>query len=317
MIMTKNVSQSNGYQTVKINAGKVDNSGVELGLTFMPIRTNNWDMALGINYSYNRNKLIDANETLNTNEDKLAGNALVIGEALGTIYSYDFVGLNHETGYPVFRDIHGNTTYINDDGEETPNYTLWSDEAKLVKSGVVTAPSQGGINLSLGYKGLRLSGSFTYQFGGVNRLPDIYGSSQNAAFDPMSNVSKEYADRWRQPGDEEHTDIPVLYNSRVFQSIAMRYYETGKTEVNGTTMYDQSTARVEKTDYLKLRTLTLNYVLPTSFVSKWGMSQCTLGLQATNLLTWASDKWEGSDPEAAFATTPLSRSYTLNLNITF
>ncbi len=31
MIMTKNVSQANGVQTVKINAGKVDNSGVEVG----------------------------------------------------------------------------------------------------------------------------------------------------------------------------------------------------------------------------------------------------------------------------------------------
>ena len=317
MIMTKNVSQSNGFQTVKINAGKVDNSGVEVGLTLQPLRTSDWDMTLGINYSYNRNKLIDANETLNTNEDKLNGNALVIGEALGTIYSYDFVELNHDTGYPVFRDINGNTTYVNDDGEETPNYSLWSDEANLVKSGVRTAPSQGGINLSLGYKGLRLSGSFTYQFGGINRLPGIYGSNQRAAYDPMSNVSKEYVNRWRKPGDEEHTNIPVLYNKRVYESIAMRYYETGKTEVYGTTMYDQSSARVAKTDFLKLRTLTLNYVLPTKIISKWGMTQCTVGLQTVNLFTWASDKWEGADPEGAFATTPLSRSYTLNLNITF
>ena len=38
----------------------------------------------------------------------------------------------------------------------------------------MTAPSQGGINISVGWKGLRLSGTFTYQFGGVNRLSNIY-----------------------------------------------------------------------------------------------------------------------------------------------
>ena len=209
MIMNKNVSQSNGIQTVKINAGKVDNSGVEIGVNIIPFRMKDWDFAVGINYSYNRNKLIDANESLVTNDEKLAGNALVVGQALGTLYSYDFVELNHNTGYPVFRDMNGNTTFTNSQGVEYPNYSLYADEANLVKSGVMTAPNQGGFNISLGYKGLRLSGSFTYQFGGVNRLSDIYGSNWNHAFDPMSNVSKEYAKRWRQSGDEANTNIPV------------------------------------------------------------------------------------------------------------
>lgn len=317
MIMTKNVSQSNGIQTVKINAGKVDNSGVEIGTTFIPLRTNDWDIAIGINYSYNRNKLIDANEHLLTNDDKLAGNALVVGEALGTLYSYDFVGLNPDTGYPVFRDMNGKTSFINDNGEENPNYSLWSDEVNLVKSGVVTAPSQGGVNLSVGWKGLRLSGTFTYQFGGVNRLADIYGKNKNYVFDPMSNVSKEYTQRWRKPGDEAHTDIPVLYNSRVYNKLTNRYYISGKSEVAGTTMYDRSSVRIAKTDFLKMRSLTLNYLLPQKLTSAWRLTDCALGLQVTNLFTWADKRWEGSDPEAAFATTPLTRTYTLNLNITF
>ena len=241
----------------------------------------------------------------------------MVGEALGTLYSYDFAGLNHETGYPVFRDMYGNTTFTNIDGEENQNYSLWSDEVNLVKSGVMTAPNQGGINLSVGWKGLRLSGSFTYQFGGVNRLSDIYGSNRNYVFNPMSNVSKEYAKRWRESGDEAKTDVPVLYNSRVYNKLKNRYILTGKTEVNGTTMYDKSTVRVAKTDFLKMRSLSLNYLVPRKFVSKWRITDCTIGLQATNLFTWADKRWEGSDPEAAFATTPLTRAYTLNLNITF
>ena len=317
MIMNKNVSQSNGIQTVKINAGKVDNSGVEIGVNIIPFRMKDWDFAVGINYSYNRNKLIDANESLVTNDEKLAGNALVVGQALGTLYSYDFVELNHNTGYPVFRDMNGNTTFTNSQGVEYPNYSLYADEANLVKSGVMTAPNQGGFNISLGYKGLRLSGSFTYQFGGVNRLSDIYGSNWNHAFDPMSNVSKEYAKRWRQSGDEANTNIPVLYNSREHLKLYNRDLILGKTEVYGTKLYDKSTARVAKTDFLKMRSLTLNYVIPKKMISRFHLSQFMIGLQATNLFTWSDKRWEGSDPEAAFATTPLTRAYSLNLNITF
>ena len=90
-----------------------------------------------------------------------------------------------------------------------------------------------------------------------------------------------------------------------------------KDEVAGTTMYDKSSVRVAKTDFLKMRSLSLNYLIPRKFVSKWHITDCAIGLQATNLFTWADKRWEGSDPEAAFATTPLTRTYTLNLNITF
>lgn len=65
----------------------------------------------------------------------------------------------------------------------------------------------------------------------------------------MSNVSKEYTKRWRKSGDEAKTDIPVLYNSRVFNKLSLRTYMTGKTETKGTTMYDKSNVRVAKTDF--------------------------------------------------------------------
>jgi outer membrane receptor protein involved in Fe transport len=316
MIMTKNVSQTNGYQSLKINAGKVNNKGIEIGANFIPFKTRDWDITVGVNYSYNKNKLIDANESLNTTDEKLSGNALVVGEALGTLYSYDFVGLNHESGYPVFRAKDGTTTFTNSAGNEYPNYVMYQDDVNLVKSGVLVAPNQGGINLSVGYKGLRLSGSFTYQFGGVGRLASLYEYS-SSTFDPMSNVSKDYAKRWRQPGDEEHTNIPVLFNRRVFSSLFNKDYISGQTYLYPTSLYDSSTARVAKTDFLKLRSLTLNYVVPKKFLSRFNLTQLMIGLQATNLFTWADSRWEGSDPEAAYATTPLSRAYSLNVNLTF
>ena len=55
---------------------------------------------------------------------------------------------------------------------------------------------------------------FTYNLGGVKRLPSVY-ADKNSALNPVANVSTNWKKRWRKPGDEKHTDIPVLYNDRV------------------------------------------------------------------------------------------------------
>ncbi|MEI3420687.1 MAG: hypothetical protein V8R91_06245 [Butyricimonas faecihominis] len=68
-------------------------------------------------------------------------------------------------------------------------------------------------------------------------------------------------------GDEDKTDMPVLYNSRVYNKLTHDTYVSGKDEVAGTTMYDKSSVRVAKTDFLKMRSLSLNYLIPSHRLS--------------------------------------------------
>ena len=111
MIVNKTISAVNGYTIRKINGGNVNNSGVELAVKFTPLQTKDMRLVIGFVHSYNKNELIKANdETNNTRENMLSGSALIEGEALGTIYSYPFAGLDHETGLPVFYDKKGNTS---------------------------------------------------------------------------------------------------------------------------------------------------------------------------------------------------------------
>ena len=171
MIVNKTISAVNGYTIRKINGGNVNNSGVELAVKFTPLQTKDMRLVIGFVHSYNKNELIKANdETNNTRENMLSGSALIEGEALGTIYSYPFAGLDHETGLPVFYDKKGNTsaTWLS---KTYKNYTLYEDEIELVKSGVVSPPHTGGINLEYRWKEWILRGSFTYSLGAVNRLP--------------------------------------------------------------------------------------------------------------------------------------------------
>ena len=115
--LTKKISEINGITQYVVNAGTLDNQGVELSFSFTPIEQANiggnkrgfvWriDPQIGevINKVVNRainNKTNVLRDELTYN-DFLNGNLDVAGKPVGTFYSYKFKGLDHETGAPTF-----------------------------------------------------------------------------------------------------------------------------------------------------------------------------------------------------------------------
>ena len=317
MIVNKTISAVNGYTIRKINGGNVNNSGVELAVKFTPLQTKDMRLVIGFVHSYNKNELIKANdETNNTRENMLSGSALIEGEALGTIYSYPFAGLDHETGLPVFYDKKGNTsaTWLS---KTYKNYTLYEDEIELVKSGVVSPPHTGGINLEYRWKEWILRGSFTYSLGAVNRLPCIYGY-YDSVFDPEKNVTREILNRWREPGDELHTNIPALYDDNTYTNLGIRPMRANVDHIYGTSMYDYSTARVCSTNNLRLRSLSLSYIFNKKVLKKMHLSNFQISAQANNLFIIADKRWHGFDPEqGSSANSSIPRTYSLSVTIGF
>lgn len=317
MIVNKTISAVNGYTIRKINGGNVNNSGVELAVKFTPLQTKDMRLVIGFVHSYNKNELIKANdETNNTRENMLSGSALIEGKALGTIYSYPFAGLDHDTGLPVFYDKSGNTSAKW--GNKTyKNYTLYEDEIQLVESGVVSPPHTGGINLEYRWKEWILRGSFTYSLGAVNRLPFIYGD-YDAVFDPEKNVTREILNRWREPGDELHTNIPALYDDNTYANLGVRQPRSNVDHIYGTSMYDYSTARVCSTNNLRLRSLSLSYIFNKKMLKKMHLSNFQISAQANNLFIIADKRWHGFDPEqGSAANSSIPRTYSLSVTLGF
>ena len=317
MIINKTISAVNGYTMRKINGGNVNNSGVELAVKFTPFQTKDMRLVIGFIHSYNKNELIKANdESTNTRENMLSGSALLEGEALGTIYSYPFAGLDHDTGLPLFYDKKGNTSAYWS-GKTYKNYTLYEDEIQLVKSGVVTPPHTGGINLEYRWKEWILRGSFTYSIGAVNRLPYLYGD-YDSVFDPEMNISREYLNRWREPGDELHTNIPALYDDNTYNNLGVRPVRANVDHIYGTSMYDYSTARVCSTDNFRLRSLSLSYIFNKKMLKKMHLANFQISAQANNLFIIADKRWHGFDPEqGSYATSSIPRTYSLSVTIGF
>lgn len=324
LIMTYTISQVNGDNKHKINAGAMNNTGFEMDITAYPVRTKNWEASLNLIYAYNHNvltkadpvtKTLNGSDQIKSNEQLIAGNMLVVGEALGTLYSYRLAGLDHATGLPIFYES-GSSTYLVD-GVEIPNYTLYKHAADIVKSGVKTPHTTGAINPALRYRNLRLRASFGYSIGAVKRLPSLLREAKYM-LDPASNVSREYANRWKTPGDEAHTNIPVIYNSESYTNLPQK---TGglnaPTVVKGVSLYDYSDARIASTDNIRMSSLSLTYLIPERIAKSMHIADAMLSLQVTNLFLIANKAWNGRDPEQTSKNASLPSTYTFNLNLNF
>ena len=173
--------------------------------------------------------------------------------------------------------------------------------------------------MGLRYKNWRLNASFTYALGGVARLPSLYNGSTSNIFDPEFNMTTDIMDHWRQPGDEEHTDIPALYDDYSYDDLLLRPTDASKGSIlRGSSLYDESTARICTSDNFRLRTLSLSYTFPARLIKPLKITSLTMRLQASNLFIIADKRWHGFDPELGpAATTPIPRTYTFSVNVTF
>ena len=180
----------------------------------------------------------------------------------------------------------------------------------------------GGFDTRITYKkNLSLSVGFSYQVGGIRRLPALYQSGSKA-FDPINNVPRDYINRWRQPGDEATALFPALYDTSIADSFPIELkglYDltSSSVDVRMVDMYDASDIRVAKSDFLRLRNVTLSYRLPQKWLTPLHIRELTLRLQGSNLFILKSSKWNGLDPETAYANMPVLPSYNLGINVMF
>ncbi len=284
-----------------IDGSIMKNRGYEFIISATPVRTKDWTWSLSFNTSREHNT-VENNNRINSPEDYLTGAAIVPGESYGTFWAFDFTGLDHETGHPTFNNM-----------DETPE----DFREFLVKAGCTEPDIYGGINTSLRYKNLHLRAAFAISLGAQGWLPSYYATSGMPR--PEVNVPRYMFDRWREPGDELYTDIPAIPEGNTNATYVTLYYgDDGTSQYNTSiyTMYNQSTARIANTDFIRCRSISLQYDLPKDFVNRIGMINAYVTATLTNPFVVAFDKrWEGRDPETM--SWPTRRTFSISLNLSF
>lgn len=319
---TVKVSSVNGLYSYVMNGGDLTNNGYSISLLAKPIKTKSFEWSLSTSYSGNLNEVRSETVETYTLADYLNGAALIDGQAIGTFYSYKFLGLNPENGVPMFDDY--------SDRQHLLEYKTLEETVLMTmeKSGQREPIFSGNFSNTFTYKKLSLSMNLAYSLGSKVRLFPLY-SPITSGLSSEINVRKEFLNRWQVPGDETKTDIPVImsptdpdyghYNSHFSGGVTEATHI--QTFASSTwNMYDNSNIRVVSGDYLKCSSMSLRYSFDSEFLSKTPFSNVQVSLNALNLFTISAKKLKGQDPsQAGFAKPNLSvrPSYTFQFNVTF
>ena len=308
-IIRQDIAQEYGMSSMPLNGGIIVNNGFEFSANYTPIKNKNFAWTIGLNASRNWNRSETDDRTAKADElnhvDFLNGNSsrpLKKGYPLSAFWSYKFTGLDHNTGYPTFE----HATYDDVDGDGSVDPTTF-----LVYSGQSEPDFTGGFNTRFRWKGFNLGIDFAAILGAKKRLPNPYSTFTYGKMpDIFSNLSKELNDRWKQPGDEAHTNIPALYTS--IRDVYNLNLPNGLYD-NIYSMWAQSDVRVADASFLRCTQISLSYSFPRKWCQKIKLSHITLSANVNNLFVIASKDWRGYDPELGYSIQP--RMYSLGLSI--
>ncbi len=302
LLYTLNVPVEQGVDAAYQNGANIRNEGIDVSLTFVPLKTQNFRWTLSPVLSWNRDKIRRKTENRSYGE-YLSGTVVLNDYAVSSFWSWKYKGLTHEDGFPVFEYDSGNG-YTNTEMKEDPTKFL---EYSGRRNPVVT----GGLSTRFVFYNFTLRASFAYNLGAKIRLRPVYDSRM--ALDAPShyeNVPAEFVTHWRKPGDEEFTDNPgFLKPGRTYM-----YVHPAGTE-SMYTMWDEGNHRVVSGDFLRCRSIGLNYSFPKSVASRLGLNGLTMELSGNDLFVIANKRLRNQDPETSSSAVPRQPSYNFTINI--
>ena len=290
LIYDKPIPSSTGVSSITTNIGAVRNYGWEFSLNSNNVNSEDFQWTSGINFSLDNNEITELTQDEFINGSKL----WKVGNSIFDFYIREWAGVDPADGFGMWytdvTDTEGNVI------DKVP--TKVYEDATRYQQGSSLPDIIGGFTNYFRYKQFDLNILANFSFGG-SLLDSDYSGLINQFQNPGSPVHVDTRNRWQQPGDI--TDMPLLL--------------TGNNNHAA-----RSTRFLFDNDYVRLKSLTLGYTLPTSVTDRIGFASFRLFLQGDNLLTWQSHK--GIDPEQAFNgltanRSPLSRTMTVGAIMKF
>lgn len=308
-LMNLPVNSLSGYNYKKINAGDIQNTGVELMAYATPIRTKDFEWTINYNISHNNNTIKD----------------LYDGVDRYQLGGYDNIRIYAIKG-GKYGEIWGTKFLRVEDGQYKGQLLLTSDglpqaTSEMEKIGDQQATCNMGLTNSFSYKGWNLSFQIDARIGG-----EIF-SGTNAMMQRSGTAAAT------APGGKRVDDMVV---AGVYKDASGNYVQnTNKVTtqqywnaVAGTGNMGIGEANIYSASNIRLRNVSLGYNVPSSILAKTNFIQSLkAGFTVTNVFMIHSNM-NGIDPESVFATStnatgfeyagiPTTRSFVFNVSIGF
>ena len=306
-LINVDVPRSTGFFRKAVNAGSVNNAGIEVDLNISPLKTLNTDLKWDIGVIFNKNtqKVESLAEGLQEFQLQSGWSGLTIKAAPGEEFG-----------------LYGTAFKTNDQGQYIINKATGLKEVVANQRLGNTAPDWTmGINNSLNYKGFNLSFLVDIKEGGTlfsGTTASLRGAG--LAQETLANRGESFVDTG--VNEITATDGTVTYETNTTAVQNQEEYwgnqsSTSNTEGN---IFDAS--------YIKLREVALSYSLPSKYLEDKFFTGIRFGVEARNL--WIiQDHVPHIDPEVnffgtggpgatvEFASVPSVKSVGFNVRLTF
>lgn len=306
MLMTMQIPTYVGESKPLGNVGTMDNTGVEMDLRWAHT-FGDWEVNLGGNLSYVKNKLIDLGNADGWRTEVSNGTAGDIvrsknGEVFPYFYGYKTAGIfQNQAEADAYNEKYsltpdnvsfyanpGDVIFVDTNGDGVIN----TDDRTKIGKGLPDWTY--GFNLGLGYKGFQLTAYFQGVWGN-----NIYDASLRGDT-PAKNLPSWMLNRWTGEGTSNKIPIYKLGDSRNWAS---------------------SDLYVHNGSYLRCSNVTLSYTLPSFIVNKIGFDNIRVFVMGENLFT--ATKYHGFTPEVGDGTNigvdygnyPVARTFTVGFNV--
>lgn len=293
-----------GFSSVMTNLAQVENQGFELAVNYTK-KLNDLDFSIGANTSYIKNKVNSLNPDLSGETDRHISGTRILqrNHAINSYYMLKWTGKIYQTQEEVDNSPHvsgaapGDLIFEDISGPDgAPDGVIDSYDRQIM--GTQYPSWTFGANLSVGYKGFRLSAD-------LQGIADGYSYGICEYFTPTfqgSNFGQHWVNRWTP--DNPSQTMPRLW---VDNGPNTDYYNTYF-------LMDRS--------YLRLKNVTLSYDFPSAVFKKLMLNKLRVYVSASNIYTWTKDNYTGFDPERSNSSgerggIPQAMSVKMGIDLTF
>jgi TonB-linked SusC/RagA family outer membrane protein len=310
MLVPQSVPVTSGYSDIYvpyINAGKIQNKGIELVINTKNIQRDNFTWSTDFVFSLNRNKVLDLNRDapLVTGGLGLNYNVSRIQEGYPINVFYGFV---QDGIFQTQDDV--NTHAVQVQGTTSGNSTSSGDIRfkDLNNDGLITDADRTFIGNPNPDFSASLNNTFTYgNFNLSVYLQGVYGNDifnanrlYTEAMSITTNQSTAVLERWTAPGTSNSMPRAVYGDPNNNNRASSRYIEDGS--------------------YIRVKNVTLSYNIPNNLFGKKVFDNARIYVSGQNLFTFT--KYTGFDPEVSTNGIdnniyPVTRIVSLGLNVGF
>ena len=337
-ILNAATSAMSGYTSATINAGNVENKGIEIGINAVPVKTSDLTWDLNANFTRERSQLKALTPGINQFQFWESTSLYAwtkVGDYIGDIYARDMVRVK-DGPYKGWALLDANGK-------------MQTNNSEVVKVGNYMHDFMVGLQTSLTYKKISVSFSFDWRQGGkyydqtmmrlsrAGKIEKFHDNANSSTFTGILNNNSYKGDVNALAGEiKAHPEIyqndtwiggrtqdlgGFLYTNGVYEGSffpgvrsdgAGGYIENfgaaGTKLVKAYDIFQPSggywnTATRNKwiydASFIKLREIAISYTLPKSLSGKLYMQNITLSAFMKNIILWAANK-TNQDPESIY-----------------